>query len=68
MEPFTRGNEGEKEAGKGKSKKSGSAPHQLIVQRLASEPDNKPNVNFILILYPAVFYVYFFYFLLLFVL
>lgn len=27
--------------GKGKSKKSGSAPHELIVQRLASEPDNK---------------------------
>ena len=27
--------------GKGKNKKSGSAPHELIVQRLASEPDNK---------------------------
>ena len=27
--------------GKGKGKKSGSAPHELIVQRLASEPDNK---------------------------
>ena len=42
MEPFTRGKEGEKEAtGKGKGNKSGSAPHELIVQRLASEPDNK---------------------------
>ena len=27
--------------GKGKSKKSGSAPHELIVQHLASEPDIK---------------------------
>ena len=27
--------------GKGKGNKSGSAPHELIVQRLASEPDNK---------------------------
>ena len=27
--------------GKGMSKKSGSTPHELIVQRLASEPDNK---------------------------
>ena len=42
MEPFIRGNDGEKEAKaeKGKiSKKSGSAPHEL--QRLSSEPDNK---------------------------
>ena len=45
MEPFTRGKEGEKKdpdpRGKGKGNKSGSAPHELIVQRLASEPDNK---------------------------
>ena len=27
--------------GKGANKKSGSSPHELIVQRLASEPDNK---------------------------
>lgn len=27
--------------GKGVNKKSGSSPHELIVQRLASEPDNK---------------------------
>ncbi|CAH3044238.1 unnamed protein product [Pocillopora meandrina] len=31
--------------GKGKSKKSGSAPHELIVQRLASEPDNKQTLR-----------------------
>ena len=27
--------------GKGKNKKSGSPPHELIMHRLASEPDNK---------------------------
>ena len=45
MEPFTRGSEGKKvqrldPRGKGKSKKSDSAPHELIAQHLASEPNN----------------------------